>query len=84
MKTNFNRETARKLDGQDKQAVSQVFLVELPGQGPIPFKLVLYPRATNDGKHGAGFKKAKGRGRVVLKCEAQLPEGFADVSFRVG
>jgi len=75
---------SRKLDGQDKQAVSQVFLVELPGQGPTPFKLVLYPRATNDGKHGAGFKKAKGRGRVVLKCEAQITEGFSDVSFRVG
>lgn len=75
---------ARKLEGQDKQAVSQVFMVELPGHGPTPFKLVLYPKATNDSKHGAGFKKAKGRGRVVLKCEAQLPENLADVSFRVG
>lgn len=75
---------ARKLEGQDKQAVSQVFQVTLPGQGPTPFKLVLYPKATNDGKHGAGFKKAKGKGRVVLKCEAQLPESFADITFRVG
>lgn len=75
---------ARKLEGQDKQAVSPVFSVELPGYGPTPFKLVLYPKATNDGKHGAGFKKAKGHGRVVLKCEAQLPENLADVSFRVG
>jgi len=75
---------ARKLEGQDKQAVSQVFLVELPGYGPTPFKLVLYPKATNDSKHGAGFKKAKGKGRVVLKCEAQLPESLSDVCFRVG
>merc|ERR1719408_638168 len=75
---------ARKLEGQDKQAVSQVFLVELPGHGPTPFKLVLYPKATNDGKHGAGFKKAKGHGRVVLKCEAQLPESASDISFRIG
>lgn len=74
----------RKLEGQDKQAVSQVFMVELPGPGPTPFKLVLYPKATNDGKHGAGFKKAKGHGRVILKCEAQLPESLSDVSFRVG
>lgn len=75
---------ARKLEGQDKQAVSQVFSVELPGYGPTPFKLVLYPKATNDGKHGAGFRKAKGHGRVVLKCEAQLPEELSDVCFRVG
>lgn len=75
---------ARKLEGQDKQAVSQVFLVELPECGPTPFKLVLYPKATNDGKHGAGFKKAKGHGRVVLKCEAQLPESMSDVCFRLG
>jgi len=76
--------SARKLDGQDKQAVSQVFMVELPGHGPTPFKLVIYPKATNDGKHGAGFKKAKGKGRIVLKCEAQLEEDLADVSFRIG
>lgn len=75
---------ARKLEGQDKQTVSQVFTVELPGYGATPFKLVLYPKATNDGKHGAGFKKAKGLGRVILKCEAQLPESCADVCFRIG
>merc|ERR1719262_1878764 len=65
---------ARKLDGQDKQAVSQVFSVDLPDIGPTPFKLVLYPKATNDGKHGASFKKSKKQGRIVLKCEAQMPE----------
>merc|ERR1719160_1910833 len=75
---------ARKLDGQDKQSVSQVFMVELPGHGPTPFKLVLYPKTTNDSKHGAGFKKAKGHGRVILKCEAQLPESRSDVAFRMG
>jgi hypothetical protein len=64
--------------------VSQVFKVELPGHGPTPFKLVLYPKAVNDGKHGAGFKKAKGKGRVVLKCEAQLPESLSNICFRVG
>jgi len=75
---------SRKLESQDKQTVSPVFRVELPGHGPTPFKLVLYPKATNDGKHGAGFKKAKGHGRVVLKCEAQLPENQSDVCFRIG
>lgn len=75
---------SRKLESQDKQTVSPKFWVELPGHGPTPFKLVLYPKATSDGKHGAGFKKAKGHGRVVLKCEAQLPEDQADVCFRIG
>lgn len=75
---------SRKLDGQDKQAVSQVFKVDLPDIGPTPFKLVLYPKATNDGKHGASFKKSKKQGRIVLKCEAQMPESLSDVSFRVG
>jgi len=64
--------------------VSQVFMVELPCHGLTPFKLVIYPKATNDLKHGAGFKKAKGKGRVMLKCEAQLEESWADVSFRIG
>jgi len=75
---------ARKLEGQDKQAVSPVFNVDLPGFGQTPFKLVLQPKATNDGKHGSGFKKAKGHGRIVLKCEAQLPEDAPCVSFRMG
>jgi hypothetical protein len=75
---------ARKLDGQDKQAVSPVFKVELPGCGPTPFKLVLYPKTTSDTKHGAGFKKAKGQGRIVLKCEAQMAESHSDVAFRMG
>jgi len=75
---------AKKLDSQDKQAVSPQFLVDLPGFGPQPFKMTIYPKVINDGKRGASFKKAKGRGRVVLKCEAQLPQGVPDVAFRIG
>lgn len=75
---------SKKLESQDKQIVSQKFLVEVPGQGPTPFKLVLYPKATNDGKHGAGFKKAKGHGKVVLKCEAPFPGKQSDFCFRIG
>jgi hypothetical protein len=75
---------SRKLEGQDKQAVSPVFKVDLPGCGPTPFKLVLHPKATSDTKHGAGFKKAKGQGRIVLKCEAQMPESHSEISFRMG
>merc|ERR1712196_238554 len=30
------------------------------------------------------FKKAKGKGKVLLKCEAQLPLGIPDICFRIG
>lgn len=76
---------ARKLERQDKQMVSPVFTVDLPEYGPTPFKIVLYAKAGKvDGKRGAGFVKVKGRGRVVLKCESQLPETSEDIAFRIG
>lgn len=74
---------ARKLESQDKQVVSPAFKLDLPGQGLQPFKMVLYPKVVNDGKHGAGFRKAKGKGRVVLKCEALLPADCADITLRI-
>jgi len=76
---------ARKLERQDKQLVSPVFMVALPAHGLIPFKIVLYAKdGAVNGKKGAGFVKAKGRGRVVLKCESQLPENSSDIAFRIG
>merc|ERR1711988_1682652 len=33
---------------------------------------------------GASFKKAKGKGRVLLKCEAQLPQDSPELGFRIG
>jgi hypothetical protein len=76
---------ARKLARQDKQAVSPVFQVDLPEHGPTPFKIVLHSKAVvSDGKKGAGFLRVKGRGRVVLKCESQLPDSCSDIAFRVG
>merc|ERR1712216_187434 len=70
---------ARKLDSQDKQAVSPQFVIALPVLGPQPFKIALYPKVTNDSKRGASFKKAKGKGKVVLKCEAQLPPSVPEI-----
>lgn len=76
---------ARKLQRQDKQAVSPKFMVELPELGPMPFKLVLYAKdGLVNGKKGAGFVKVKGCGRVVLKCESQLPESCSEIAFRIG
>jgi len=75
---------ARKLESQDKQTVSPSFVVDLPVLGPQPFKLALYPTITSDSKRGASFKKAKGKGKVVLKCEAQLPTTVPEIGFRIG
>jgi len=75
---------ARKLESWDKQAVSPQFSIDVPGHGEHLFKIVIYPTVVNDGKHGAAFKKAKGRGRVVLKCDSELPEIFPNLTFRIG
>jgi len=49
----------------------------------MAFKLVLVPKATNDGKHGAGFRKAKGHGKITLKCESQVAQTDGEVAFRL-
>jgi hypothetical protein len=60
---------AKKLRGSDKVAVSPPFEVEgALGQ----FKMMLCPKAISDRKGGSSFKKAKGKGFVQIKCEAEL------------
>lgn len=76
---------ARKLSRQDKQAVSPKFMVDVPELGPLQFTVVLHAKeGAVSGKKGAGFVKVKGLGRVMLKCESQLPEGASELVFRVG
>lgn len=65
---------ARVLKSMDKSAVSPSFDLDLPGSGVQTFRLTLYPSAKGDGKGAGSFRKAKGRGRIVLKCETQVPE----------
>lgn len=75
---------ARKLRGNDKQAVSPPFDLYFGHDCPqVTFKMMIYPKIVNDAKGGASFKKARGRGFVQLKCEAEMREDFANVSFRI-
>jgi len=74
---------AKKLESWDKQLVSPQFSIDIPEHGEHMFKMVLYPMVVNDGKHGAAFKKARGRGRVVLKCDSELPDTFPLLSFHI-
>jgi hypothetical protein len=55
---------AKKLQCRDKQIVSPTFEVA-PG---CFFKLMLKPCAVGDGRYQDGFRKARGRGSVELKC----------------
>mmetsp|Transcript_11834 Transcript_11834/g.22907 ORF Transcript_11834/g.22907 Transcript_11834/m.22907 type:complete len:414 (-) Transcript_11834:104-1345(-) len=75
---------ARKLEGKDKHAVSPSFLLDLPMHGPAAFRIQLYPRPTNQGRGGEGFRKAKGKGRIELKCESVLSEDVGEVTFYIG
>jgi len=69
---------ANPLSSKDKQMKSPLFLVDVPGLGMQPFKISLFPSISSidvPGKQQKGtacFKKAKGRGRAELKCEATL------------
>lgn len=74
---------ARKLRGNDKQAVSPPFELFISGQQGTTFKMMIYPSSSSSAKKGACFKKALGRGYIQLKCEAELPETFAEVSYKV-
>eukprot|EP00442_Polarella_glacialis_P008818 CAMPEP_0115083666 /NCGR_PEP_ID=MMETSP0227-20121206/20719_1 /TAXON_ID=89957 /ORGANISM="Polarella glacialis, Strain CCMP 1383" /LENGTH=422 /DNA_ID=CAMNT_0002472163 /DNA_START=59 /DNA_END=1327 /DNA_ORIENTATION=+ len=75
---------ARKLRGNDKQAVSPPFELSFGSQFPnVTFKMMIYPKAVSDSKGGASFKKARGHGYVQLKCEAELSEAIANVAFRI-
>eukprot|EP00811_Abedinium_folium_P006272 NODE_15773_length_1031_cov_4.138274.p1 GENE.NODE_15773_length_1031_cov_4.138274~~NODE_15773_length_1031_cov_4.138274.p1 ORF type:complete len:249 (+),score=45.53 NODE_15773_length_1031_cov_4.138274:128-874(+) len=73
----------RKLESQDKQAVSPSFVVDFPGLGPKSFKLTVYPKPVSNQRRGAGFKKAKGRGMVALKCEEELHPSVPVLRFRI-
>lgn len=72
------------LTTRDKSAVSPEFILDIPGVGARPFRIVLYPAASGAGKGAGSFKKAKGKGRIELKCEAQLPHAASTLWFGLG
>lgn len=75
---------ARKLRGNDKQAISPPFELPFGDSFPcVPFKMMLFPIFTKDGKTGASFKRSQGRGIVQLKCEADLSDAHAQVRLRI-
>eukprot|EP00437_Effrenium_voratum_P019734 CAMPEP_0181454436 /NCGR_PEP_ID=MMETSP1110-20121109/30236_1 /TAXON_ID=174948 /ORGANISM="Symbiodinium sp., Strain CCMP421" /LENGTH=412 /DNA_ID=CAMNT_0023578779 /DNA_START=64 /DNA_END=1302 /DNA_ORIENTATION=+ len=74
----------RKLRGNEKQTVSPPFELSFGPKFPsVTFKMMIYPEMVNEGKGGCCFRKSKGRGYVQIKCEAELEESVAWVSFRI-
>lgn len=71
---------ARKLKGNDKQAVSPPFDIVF-GATQVTFKMMIYPRAHDESKGGASFKKSRGQGFIQLKCEGDLSAGGEAVTF---
>lgn len=73
---------AHKLDKKDKQAVSPPFNLSFGERdSDVPFKLIIYPKNVSEAKGGASFRKAKGKGFVQLKCEADLALAAQDIKF---
>jgi len=72
-----------KLFSTDVRIVSTQFSMDIPGHGPEPFKLTLQPKMVINNKRGGGFKKAKGKGFVMLKCEAPVLDDGSDLAFSV-
>jgi len=62
---------ARKLKGTDRLVVSPVFKIMEGHLKAHEFKMTVYPQAVSEGKGGASFKKAGGKGIIQLKCEGE-------------
>ena len=73
---------ARKLESQDKQILSPQFDLYSKEGTITPFRLMILAKETR-GKGCRGFLKAKGRGRLFMKCESSSVSEMAPVAFRV-
>lgn len=76
----------RLLRATDREAVSPPFGVPM-GDKEVQFKLILRPKKVADTHGGESFKRAKGKGMVLLRCVDDL-EGLSlacsTLDFRIG
>ncbi|CAJ1447058.1 unnamed protein product [Effrenium voratum] len=63
----LDRLESRKLQSSEKQVLSPLFHLELPSSRTAPFRIMILAKETR-GKGQRGFAKAKGAGRIFLKC----------------
>jgi len=69
-----------KLQSNAENVLSPDFELTLPGVGPQRFRLMISATRTG-GKHGGGFKKARGRGGIFAKCLSSI-EGAPKMTLR--
>eukprot|EP00931_Biecheleriopsis_adriatica_P027581 TRINITY_DN16574_c0_g1_i1.p1 TRINITY_DN16574_c0_g1~~TRINITY_DN16574_c0_g1_i1.p1 ORF type:complete len:416 (+),score=75.13 TRINITY_DN16574_c0_g1_i1:80-1327(+) len=72
----------QRLDSNSEKLLSPEFQLTLPDQEAQPFRLMILAKQTG-GKHGAGFRKAKGRGSIEVKCLGSLPDGLPCTAMRL-
>jgi len=74
---------ARKLKSNDRVHVSPQFEIDFYTSS-VPFKMLIHPKVVSELKGGHSFRKAKGRGKVELKCEGVVDEAAgAMVTYRL-
>jgi len=71
-----------KLQSNAEKVLSPEFQLVMPGVGPQQFRLIIQATETG-GKHGAGFKKARGQGCIFAKCLSSVAEGAPRATLRV-
>eukprot|EP00913_Durusdinium_trenchii_P014672 g13765.t1 len=86
-----------RFESHQERILSPEFQLHFPGQAePFSFRLVILATQTG-GKHGAGFRKAKGRGSIdarqgvrdmlmedqELKCQSTVPANVANAVFSI-
>jgi len=77
---------AADIESTHNKICLEEFFVALPGLGSFPFQIILYAEDRVSKGPGGGFQRSRGRGRLEVRCKAQLPPGAGqlDVSVAVG
>jgi len=73
---------SRVLQTKDRSYVSPQFELPING-GDCPFRLTLWPKQTGQGRGGASFSKARGKGRVELKSEGNIEQNPSYLNFKI-
>lgn len=76
---------ARRFGGNNTKAVSSEFTIEMPRQGPQPFKMMIVPIEKSSKGGGSRHSKAsQAWGRIELKCLGDLQSGIGNLVFSLG
>jgi len=76
--------SGQRIRSQETKVASPVFFIQLPGEAPYPFQLVLYAEARSPKYGSAGFRRSRGRGRIELRSTSELPRGAGRLALSLG